>query len=184
MRVRWGDVIAQKGAHRARTVHPRPLGASLLFDNRVLMLLLHWGHGIFGFSPNFTKFQLLSPFFTPSLHVLLSISGGFLVVKGTAEHDGKEIWSLVQCWTDLVACQPCPCWLPKCAAPCAMHQQEALPAPVVARVFSQHVCPCLNWLEHDAIATWPTSSPLGGAPDAARTRRGDLAGWPYQAAVD
>ena len=37
-------------------------GASLLFDNRVLMFLPHWGYGIFGFSPIFTHFHLLTLF--------------------------------------------------------------------------------------------------------------------------
>ena len=42
-------------------------GASLLFDNRFLMLLLHWRYVIFGFSPNSHYFQIFSPFFTHSL---------------------------------------------------------------------------------------------------------------------
>ena len=53
------------------------IGASLLFDNRFLMFLLHWGYGIFGFSPTFTHPPtapppLFSHFLLISLHVLLS----------------------------------------------------------------------------------------------------------------
>ena len=36
------------------------LGALLLFDKRVLMLLPHGGYGMFGVSPNFTHFHPFS----------------------------------------------------------------------------------------------------------------------------
>ena len=46
------------------------LGASLLFDNKFLMLLPHQGYGIFGVSPNFTHFHPFPPFFTKFSRIL------------------------------------------------------------------------------------------------------------------
>ena len=59
-------------------------GASLLFDNKFLMLLPYRGHGIFGFSSNFTYFHPLSPLFTHSLLIFAACSlGWFLSTLGT-----------------------------------------------------------------------------------------------------
>ena len=48
------------------------LGASLLTLAPVLMLLPHWGYGIFGFSPSFTHFHPFSHFLLISTHSLFS----------------------------------------------------------------------------------------------------------------
>ena len=77
---------------RTRNPYFMVLGASLWFYNRVLMLLLHRGYGIFGFHP-------ISPIFT-HFH-LFSLRGWFPVVKGKAQRDSEETWSFMGCWTAL-----------------------------------------------------------------------------------
>ena len=51
------------------------LGALLLFNNGLLMLLLHWGYGIFWFSPIFTYFH---PLFTRFLPFSLEFAEDFV----------------------------------------------------------------------------------------------------------
>ena len=47
--------------------------ASLLLDNRFLMLDLHWGYGVFGFPMNSTHFHRFSP--NLKLRVSIAIEG-------------------------------------------------------------------------------------------------------------
>ena len=65
------------------------LGASLLFDGKLLMLLRHWGNGGFEISPNFTQFHLFSSLFT---HFVLVVAAWSVIFAHYVCTSGMFVW--------------------------------------------------------------------------------------------